>query len=100
MASTSRAGVTLVELIVAMAVLATGLAVATGALLSAVPRNASEDAWEVRLRRGQARALRTGERVVVWPDSAHREPPVLFLPDGRAVGVASDSVPSDVGRQT
>jgi len=99
MTSTSRAGVTLVELIVAMAVVATGLAVATGALLSAVPRSASEDAWEARLRRAQMTAVRAGERMVVWPDSAQREPPVLFMPDGRAMGAANAWDSSDAGLQ-
>jgi prepilin-type N-terminal cleavage/methylation domain-containing protein len=80
-----RRGVTLVELIVALAILGllSGLAAAAlGGL-----RQAQPDARAQALARARVHAIRTGTRVRVDDPSGES---VVFLPDGRTVGGAMD----------
>jgi len=80
-------GFTLVELIVVMAVMgliATVSVVALGSL-----RQPTEPPWQLDLENARRVALRDG--VAVSATSAARlQPPILFLPDGRALGVGVD----------
>jgi prepilin-type N-terminal cleavage/methylation domain-containing protein len=84
-----EAGFTLVELIVALAVLATSLGIVSGALTSLAMEPEDPSAWPTRLKVARAHAINAGDAEVVWPDSAHVDPPALFLPDGRAVGATA-----------
>ena len=93
MRSSTRAGFTLVELLVSLAVLAIGLAIVTGSILRTAGPRADAGAREQQLREARARAVRSGVAVLVAADAADSaatvEPvPVLFLPDGRNVGLA------------
>jgi hypothetical protein len=72
---------------VAMAILAIGLGVATAAIISSAASENEIDFWQRELDAARTRSIRTGQPVVVWPDSAHLTGPVLFLPDGRAAGL-------------
>jgi hypothetical protein len=74
---------------VALAVLAISLGVVAGSLASAAAHVRDPASWPVRLETGRAHAIAHGEPTVVWPDSAHLAAPVLFLPDGRVVGLAA-----------
>ncbi len=82
-----RGGFTLVELMVSLTILGIGLAVATGAITSVLVPRPALPIWESKLANGRSRSIESGEKVVVWPDSADAYSPVLFLPDGRAVGL-------------
>lgn len=86
MSTRGRAGFTLVETLVSLAVLAVSLGVVTGTLVRAGQDTAVRDDWSARLEAGRSDAIETGRPVTVWPDSAHENPPVRFLPDGRVVG--------------
>ena len=77
---TQRHGVTLLELIVALALLAVILGVSGLALASLQPTSQAEA--ERRLRQARADAIRGGAPV--------RAESVLFLPDGTAVGAGVD----------
>jgi prepilin-type N-terminal cleavage/methylation domain-containing protein len=81
------AGFTLVELIVTLAILAIATSVATGALTSVASGSDDPSGWVARLSAARARAIETGVPTLVSHDSAHVVPPVLYLPDGRAVGL-------------
>lgn len=86
-----RSGTTLIELIVALAVLGIVLGISTAAL-GAIHHDSPAPRL-VRMMAARARALRTGFAVRVdLPDSTGRGPSesVLFLPDGRAVGADLD----------
>ena len=76
-------GVTLVELLVALALL--GLVLGVSGLALASLHEPSESASTRELRRGRAEAIRTGAPVRTVSDHAPRTTH-LFLPDGRAVG--------------
>lgn len=84
-----RAGFTLVELMVAMAVMGVALSVATGAIVAGLDANEAVDAWTELVRQRRSEAIAEGRPAVVWPDSAHVERPTLVLPDGRVVGGSS-----------
>ena len=84
-ARATRGGFTLVEVIVAMAVLGVTLGVA-GLAVTSWSVVTEDDEWQSRLRHAESRAVREGRGVVVWPDSAHATPPALRLPDGRRIG--------------
>jgi len=77
---TQRRGVTLLELIVSLALLAVILGVSGLALAGLRPT--SRAGAEGRLRQARADAIRGGTAV--------RAESVLFLPDGRAVGAGVD----------
>lgn len=89
MGAAGRSGFTLVEVLVLLAVLGISLLVVSLTLPAVFGRDDPER-WSERLLEGQRRAVETGRPVVVQPDSAHRRAPVLFLPDGRAVGPDAD----------
>lgn len=86
-----QSGFTLVELLVVTTLLAILYGVASGAIASALQAPTGRDEWMARLEEGRARAVLEGRAVAVWPDSAHLQSPVLFLPDGRAVGLEPES---------
>jgi len=82
----SQGGFTLMELVVATAIIAIGYAVVAATILTMEPQD------EVHARRDMLRRLRTqaiegGVVVVARPDSSLLEQPVVFLPDGRSVGL-------------
>lgn len=83
-------GFTLVELIVAMAVMGVTLAVSSLAISRNVGRAAGAplDSTHQRARRSSIEKVAP---VVAWPDSANVYEPVLYLPDGRVIGRAPDS---------
>lgn len=80
----SRAGVTLVELVVVLLVL--GLLVGMSGLAVSSLRPRAEAPREAALRRARAEAIRTGRSVWIVGDTA----PAVFLPDGRAIGSGLD----------
>lgn len=87
-APSDRRGMTLIELLVALAVMAVLAGMAAFAFR---PGAAGEgDPWLA----GRTAAIRDGApRIVASPDtaaSARARPRVLFLPDGRAVGSGRD----------
>jgi prepilin-type N-terminal cleavage/methylation domain-containing protein len=88
-----RAGFTLLELIVVVTVIAILFGVAGGAIASAFSVEVDRTGWLARLEAARARAVVEGRAVVAWPDSAHVDAPVLFLPDGRVVGLDGDASP-------
>ncbi|MEM7417905.1 MAG: type II secretion system protein [Gemmatimonadota bacterium] len=93
----SERGFTLIEVIVVTAILSIAFSVAGLALSSGLGR--AEDA---RASIGDAafrEAALRGEAVVAYSDSAHRDTPVLFLPDGRIVGDATARWLDSVGRR-
>ena len=81
-----RDGFTLVETLVAVAVLGLSAAVVGIAVGSGLGRDRPSDSWSIRLDEAREQAVRSGTPAVALPDSAHTTPPVMFLPDGRAVG--------------
>ena len=85
-----EAGTTLIELIVALAVLGIVLGVSTAAL-SAIHRD-TPPPMAAAIAAARARALHHGSIVRVdLPDSnGHGVTSVLFLPDGRIIGVGFD----------
>ena len=85
----SQRGFTLMELVVAMAVLAIGYAVVAATILTTQPRDQGDERRDM-LRRARTQAIEGGVVVVAGPDSALLEEPVLFLPDGRHVGLESE----------
>ena len=89
-------GTTLVELVVALTVCA--LLATLTAVSFTRPRATGADRWHAAAGRARAAAVRTG-RAVSIADSANN--PVLFLPDGRAVGADLDPLlgePVDASR--
>jgi prepilin-type N-terminal cleavage/methylation domain-containing protein len=85
-----EAGFTLIELIVVLAIVAVSLTVASLSLGSQRESGEAVTVWEARLIRSRAQAIEGGRPVVVMPDSGNASGPVLFLPDGRAVGADVD----------
>ena len=88
-----RAGFTILELMVVLAIL--GLTLAVSGLALASLRAPRESAWIREVRRARAEAIRTGAAVrasLPAPPSTtlHRPRPLLFLPDGQAVGPGVD----------
>jgi prepilin-type N-terminal cleavage/methylation domain-containing protein len=83
MTTSVRSGTTLLELIVVLAVIAVMLAIVPAALLRPPMGRSPIGEWALAERRAQ----RDGAPVAVR-DSAGT--PILFLPDGRAVGVGRD----------
>jgi prepilin-type N-terminal cleavage/methylation domain-containing protein len=80
----SRAGVTLVELVVVLLVL--GLLGGMSGLAVSSLRPPPEAPREALLRHARAEAIRTGRSVRIAGDAA----PAAFLPDGRAIGMGVD----------
>jgi Tfp pilus assembly protein FimT len=86
------AGTTLVELVVALLILALTAGVATLAIRSLRPP--SESGFQAALLDARARAIREGHPVRVTTDAIHDSLSpriILFLPDGRTLGAANDS---------
>ena len=88
-----RAGFTVVELTVVIAIL--GLTLAVSGLALASLKAPRESAWIRELRRARAEAIRTGAAVrAALPrppfSTLHRPAPPLFLPDGRVLGPGVD----------
>ncbi len=87
-----RAGFTIVELMVALAIL--GLTLAVSGLALASLKAPPESAWIRELRRARTEAIRTGAAVRASSPppftGLHRPRPPLFLPDGRALGPGVD----------
>ena len=86
-------GTTLIELVVALAVL--GLILGVSGLALASLQAPRESEWVRELRRARAEAIRTGTpvRAALPSDTAgYRSllPAPLFLPDGRAIGPGVD----------
>jgi hypothetical protein len=69
-----------------MAVMAISFSVVAIALTREAEFGQHESSWEAQLRAARSSAIEQAQPIVVWPDSAHRVPPVLLLPDGRVVG--------------
>ena len=82
-----RAGFALVELIVVMAVMSIGFAVAAVAI-SRAPASMTSEGWPSQVARAKRLAAVQGQPVVL-PDSAGRGG-VVLLPDGRAAGAGID----------
>jgi prepilin-type N-terminal cleavage/methylation domain-containing protein len=76
-------GFTLVEVIVAIAIL--GLMAAMSGLTLTTVTPSREAAERRELTRARAEAIRTGRRVVA-ATNAHDTVRIVFLPDGRALG--------------
>ena len=92
-------GVTLVELIVVLAILGLVFGV-TGLALTSLKAPRMSDSVRA-LAQARVEAIRTGRPVTA---GAHHTPliePVLFLPDGRAIGPGADPItgaPRDTAR--
>jgi prepilin-type N-terminal cleavage/methylation domain-containing protein len=93
--SPSPRGFTLVEMIVAIAVMALSGAVATVAFRGLLRPHSEGLGWEAQRRQSRRMAVQEGIVLLTYPDSAPDEP-VLFLPDGRVIG---DGVDPLTGRQ-
>ncbi len=92
------AGFTLVELAVALAILTFSAVLASAAFRTILEdRGTVEGTRASNLRRARREAVLTGRPLVVWPDTTSGASPVLFLPDGRAVGGGVDPL---TGRDT
>ncbi|HET7024570.1 MAG TPA: prepilin-type N-terminal cleavage/methylation domain-containing protein [Gemmatimonadales bacterium] len=94
-----RSGTTLIELIVALAVLGIILGVSAAAIGSLDRKPSSTEV--VAIARGRERALRTGVPVSIdLPDSNPNVGPrsVLLLPDGRVIGAGYDQLTGAVIR--
>ncbi len=89
MTSRRPSGFSLVELIVAIAIMGIAATLATVAF-RALARPAPES-WERTRREARLRAVEEGRQVVVASDSTPAAP-VLFLPDGRVVGEDMDAL--------
>lgn len=89
------AGFTLLELIVVMAVMAVGFAVATVAI-SRAPAGTTEG-WATQVARAKRLAALRGHPVVV-ADSTGRGS-IVLLPDGRAAGAGLDPLTGTVEQQ-
>jgi prepilin-type N-terminal cleavage/methylation domain-containing protein len=88
-----RAGVTLVELLIVIVILGLLFGVSVLAFVSA--RGERRSPWALALWQARAAAIRTGRPVRVNPrppaiGNPASGPPVLFLPDGRAIGLGAD----------
>jgi len=90
-------GFTLVELIVAIAVLGLTAGVATVAFGNLMRRPPETSTWDARRREARRTAVETARPVILRPDSALGSP-VLFLPDGRALGEGLDPLTGRVAR--
>ena len=93
-----NAGLTLVEMIVALAII--GLIAGVSGLALGGLRPPRESGVIRELRRARAEAIRTGRRVRAESGDSTLTT-VLFLPDGRAIGPGVDpltGVPRDTAR--
>jgi len=97
-------GVTLVELLVVIVIL--GLLLGVSGLAFTSLRAPRESEWIRQLRRAREQAIRTGKPIRATqplpPSTAlYRPLPLLFLPDGRALGPGADPLtgaPRDASR--
>jgi prepilin-type N-terminal cleavage/methylation domain-containing protein len=105
-AAVSGSGFTVVELMVVLAIF--GLTLGVSGLAVASFKAPHESAWIREMRRARVEAIRTGvptRAVIPSPTSTglHQPPPLLFLPDGRAIGADADpltGVARDSGRSS
>jgi prepilin-type N-terminal cleavage/methylation domain-containing protein len=85
-------GVTLIEMMVVLAILGVTLGVVGIATIGLRPP--LESGWRAEFRHARAEAIRTSRRTRASPDSGvNLSPlpsPVVFLPDGRALGSGVD----------
>jgi len=81
-------GFTLLEVIVVVAIL--GLIAGVSGLAFVTLRAPRQSELVHELSRARAEAIQTGRPVVSGSNRAPRTPHVLFLPDGRAVGLGAD----------
>ncbi len=86
----SRAGVTLVELAVVIVVLEL-LSAMSGLALSRL-RPMPDDPRAHAVRRARTAAIDSGRAVTIGGDTA----PVLFLPDGRTIGLGLDPLTGEL----
>jgi prepilin-type N-terminal cleavage/methylation domain-containing protein len=82
------AGFTLVEVIVVIGIL--GLLMGMSGLAFGSLRAPSESEVAREFRRARSEAIRTGRPATTVVNRTLRNRPVLFLPDGRAVGPGAD----------
>lgn len=84
-------GFTLIEMMVALAIVALGAGLATVAFGVLLDRP-QDSSWSQvgRLRAAQRSAVFDARPVLAYPDSDQTDTTVLFLPDGRAVGSGVD----------
>lgn len=80
-----RAGFTLIELIVALAIMSVSFAVVAIGISESLLADADPRDWTTQVAAARRQAVATGQ-LVVLDDSASTGHTVLFLPDGRAVG--------------
>lgn len=80
------AGVTLVEMVVVLTLM--GVLAGIGGLAFAGLRRPAEDPWTDSVSSARRAAIDSGVTVLLAADSLHA--PVLFLPDGRAIGNGVD----------
>jgi prepilin-type N-terminal cleavage/methylation domain-containing protein len=79
-----RDGYTLLEVIVVLAIM--GLMAGVSGLALASLKTPRESEWLRALRQARAEAIRTGRPMRIEDHRARRTAPILFLPDGRAIG--------------
>ena len=91
-----RSGVTLIEMVVVITLMA--VLAGIGGLAFAGLRRPVEDPWSRSLSAARQAAIDSGIFVRLAADSAHA--PVVFLPDGRAVGPGVDPLTGEVLRAT
>ena len=85
----------MIELMVAVTIVAISVGVSTVAFAGLVTEPEADD-WVLKLEAGRREASRSGRPVVVQSDSAHVVDPVLFLPNGMAVGDRIDPLTGEL----
>lgn len=83
-------GFTLIEMLVALTILS--IVLGTSALASRGAPSAGRDSRTESLRQARTRAIESGRAVTAGGASR----PVLFLPDGRAIGAGVDPLTGQV----
>jgi prepilin-type N-terminal cleavage/methylation domain-containing protein len=83
-------GFTLVEVIVVIAIL--GMMAGMSGLAFVTLRAPRESELVRERRRARAEAIATGRPAITGSNRAPRTAHVLFLPDGRAIGVGTDAL--------